>query len=491
MTVREYIGARYVPLFMGDWDNTKTYEPLSIVQYQGNSYTSRQAVPTGIDILNTVYWANTGNYNAQVEQYRQEVQTFDARIDAIEESEAESERLRNSISNSLINHANYAPWKMMEIWKTYMFNRDKFFYGAGSILTMDYNANTKTFSPATIEGVNEGGNTKFGITCTPSVMLALLGVPYENSRMENGTINPTDPPTLSGGYNYSISGGKTLNLMNYDIWNLYSEGDHVTYSSEFAKLLNDVGLLHEREDFSSTAEFAPGDILFDVIHDVDSEQYWNGIGHCSIYIGAFSNGCWVAETASESNIFNIVFKTSIASNVTKYYARIPVPGNATIRNLLETRVREDYVTLPYTYTNQGSPGAMHSLKFDEYNDSNYELSQYDVCTCLLKIPSYTKTANVRISFFATEYGSGSTPITSDVTHNIGSLNLNNKATYLGNDWYYCPIFIPDNLINVTHINGITLRPFADSNFNLTIEDIKFYDRLILPSADSAVYKFGE
>lgn len=73
MSVREYIGARYVPLFMGDWDNTVTYEPLSIVQYQGNSYTSRQYVPTGIEITNTAYWAETGSYNAQVEQYRQEV----------------------------------------------------------------------------------------------------------------------------------------------------------------------------------------------------------------------------------------------------------------------------------------------------------------------------------------------------------------------------------------------------------------------------------
>ena len=73
MTVREYIGARYVPLFMGEWDNTESYEPLSIVTYQGDSYTSRQAVPIGIPITNTAYWVVTGNYNAQVEQYRQEV----------------------------------------------------------------------------------------------------------------------------------------------------------------------------------------------------------------------------------------------------------------------------------------------------------------------------------------------------------------------------------------------------------------------------------
>ena len=84
MTVREYIGARYVPLFIGEWDDTVTYEPLSIVQYQGNSYTSRQHVPTGIEITNTAYWALTGNYNAQVEQYRQEVEAYSGRIDDVE-----------------------------------------------------------------------------------------------------------------------------------------------------------------------------------------------------------------------------------------------------------------------------------------------------------------------------------------------------------------------------------------------------------------------
>lgn len=86
MSVREYIGARYVPLFADpiQWDNTKTYEPLTIVMDSGNSYTSRQYVPTGIDISNTAYWALTGNYNAQIEAYRTEVQAFDGRIDDLE-----------------------------------------------------------------------------------------------------------------------------------------------------------------------------------------------------------------------------------------------------------------------------------------------------------------------------------------------------------------------------------------------------------------------
>lgn len=38
----------------------------------GNSFTSKVPVPANIDITNTDYWVNTGNYNAQVEAYRTE-----------------------------------------------------------------------------------------------------------------------------------------------------------------------------------------------------------------------------------------------------------------------------------------------------------------------------------------------------------------------------------------------------------------------------------
>lgn len=84
MAVREYVGARYVPLFADpiEWNDKRTYEPLTIVEHEGNSYTSRQFVPIGIDISNEDFWALTGNYNAQVEQYRQEVLKFDGRINA-------------------------------------------------------------------------------------------------------------------------------------------------------------------------------------------------------------------------------------------------------------------------------------------------------------------------------------------------------------------------------------------------------------------------
>lgn len=68
-----YNGARYVPVIMGEWSATVNYEPLMIVTSEGNSYTSKTFVPAGTPVSNTTYWAKTGDYNAQVEQYRQEV----------------------------------------------------------------------------------------------------------------------------------------------------------------------------------------------------------------------------------------------------------------------------------------------------------------------------------------------------------------------------------------------------------------------------------
>lgn len=106
MAVTEYIGARYVPIFgrvdeeSVIWDNSSPYEPLTIVLYQGNSYTSRQYVPAGIDISNELYWAETGNYNGQIEAYRNAVFLFDGRIDDLEEGlENTNETLTQAIQD--------------------------------------------------------------------------------------------------------------------------------------------------------------------------------------------------------------------------------------------------------------------------------------------------------------------------------------------------------------------------------------------------------
>lgn len=81
--ITQYLGARYVPVFFDDngstdWRSGVAYEPLTIVTYLSNSYTSKIPVPAtvGNPADNPTYWASTGIYNAQVEAYRQQVQEY-------------------------------------------------------------------------------------------------------------------------------------------------------------------------------------------------------------------------------------------------------------------------------------------------------------------------------------------------------------------------------------------------------------------------------
>lgn len=86
-----YVGQRYVPKFYDDgteqhgatWDKTKAYEPLTIVLWEGDSYTSRTFVPVGVEITNTQYWLETGNFNAQLEAYKKEVTDLADNVDEL------------------------------------------------------------------------------------------------------------------------------------------------------------------------------------------------------------------------------------------------------------------------------------------------------------------------------------------------------------------------------------------------------------------------
>ena len=101
MAVTQYIGARYVPKFFENSDGTEEwragveYEPLTIVTYNSNSYTSKKPVPSNIGNPsdNPSYWVSTGVYNAQVEQLRQDVLQYKA--DAEEAIDETNERIDN------------------------------------------------------------------------------------------------------------------------------------------------------------------------------------------------------------------------------------------------------------------------------------------------------------------------------------------------------------------------------------------------------------
>ena len=102
---RQYVGARYVPKLMGEWNKALQYEALSIVTHLGNSFTSKVPVPANIDITNTDYWVNTGNYNAQVEAYR-----------------TETAQLKTSLTNETANRKNADKDNILWIGDSYSVN---------------------------------------------------------------------------------------------------------------------------------------------------------------------------------------------------------------------------------------------------------------------------------------------------------------------------------------------------------------------------------
>lgn len=83
MANTQYIGARYVPLVADpfQWDINSTYEPLTIVGNNGSSYTSRKAVPAGIEISNTEYWALTSLQSGAVTELQDRVSTLETQMD--------------------------------------------------------------------------------------------------------------------------------------------------------------------------------------------------------------------------------------------------------------------------------------------------------------------------------------------------------------------------------------------------------------------------
>lgn len=109
-----YVGARYVPKFADpiEWDIERGYESLTIVTYKGESYTSKCPVPPGIDIKNERYWALTGAYNAQVEEYKNQVKDLSEQVagfasdnkefrDKITQYDKDNAEMKNTVASTV------------------------------------------------------------------------------------------------------------------------------------------------------------------------------------------------------------------------------------------------------------------------------------------------------------------------------------------------------------------------------------------------------
>ena len=71
---RQYIGARYVPRFLGVYDVTQIYEALDVVDNgAGTSYIARKIVPAGTPLTNTEYWFVYGASSGAIVQLQNDM----------------------------------------------------------------------------------------------------------------------------------------------------------------------------------------------------------------------------------------------------------------------------------------------------------------------------------------------------------------------------------------------------------------------------------
>ena len=110
--VKQYVGARYVPKFASpvEWAADTSYEALTIVTFNNASYTSKVPVPptVGNPANNPQYWALTGNYNAQVEQYRVEAENAKQTAQNVQDNLNNEITTREETDNTLQTNINKA-----------------------------------------------------------------------------------------------------------------------------------------------------------------------------------------------------------------------------------------------------------------------------------------------------------------------------------------------------------------------------------------------
>ena len=74
MAIRQYVGARYVPRFMGTLDPTQEYEALDVVDNgSGTSYIARKIVPPGTPLTDNEYWFLYGASSGAIVQLQNDM----------------------------------------------------------------------------------------------------------------------------------------------------------------------------------------------------------------------------------------------------------------------------------------------------------------------------------------------------------------------------------------------------------------------------------
>lgn len=104
-----YVGARYIPRIMGEYNNETAYEALDIVTSGGVGYISRQPVPAGTAVTNKTYWAMWGSGNAAIDALTQRVATNENDITTLETGLQQTNQNLQTTNQNLENLV--IPWE--------------------------------------------------------------------------------------------------------------------------------------------------------------------------------------------------------------------------------------------------------------------------------------------------------------------------------------------------------------------------------------------
>ena len=104
-----YVGARYIPRIMGEYNNETAYEALDIVTSGGVGYISRQPVPAGTAVTNKTYWAMWGSGNAAIDSLTQRVTTNENDISTLETGLQQTNQNLQTTNQNLENLV--IPWE--------------------------------------------------------------------------------------------------------------------------------------------------------------------------------------------------------------------------------------------------------------------------------------------------------------------------------------------------------------------------------------------
>jgi hypothetical protein len=183
--VREYVGARYVPVFADpvEWSTDLAYEPLTIVTYAGDSYTSRQYVPKGTPIGNAEYWVPTGNFNAQLDAYGRQVKQLQTSVDGFQ-TEVDNLDKQVSMFSSTYDIGNYSDFKYA-LRAPAAFDTNQFLqicskqWGWFKTNNWTYELNQSTTVPLLNIDTGQTLNASGAVTsCSPAVVSALCLAGY-------------------------------------------------------------------------------------------------------------------------------------------------------------------------------------------------------------------------------------------------------------------------------------------------------------------------